>query len=63
MMYWIVNEFQCQIILNSPDAEELLPAALEDESFLTPSMEQRFEDVFSPISFYYPNGLQDHSVW
>ena len=26
-------------------------------------MQQRIEEVFSPIFFHYPNGLEDRSVW
>ena len=48
---------------SKPDAEELLLTVLEDGSVLAPPMEQRIEEVFSPIFFYYPKGLQDHSVW
>ena len=63
MVYAIVNEFLGQITLNNPEAEQLLLTALEGESCLTPSMQQRIEEVFSPIFFNYPNGLKDRSVW
>ena len=48
---------------NKPEAEQLLLTALEDESCLTLSMQQRIEQVFSPIFSHYTNGLQDRSVW
>ena len=62
MVYSIVNEFLGQMTFNNPEAEELLVKALEDESCLTPWMLHRFEEVFSPIFFHYPNGLKDRSV-
>ena len=62
MIYSIVNEFLGKITFSNPEAEELLVAPLNDESCLTPSMHWRLEDVFSPIFFHCPNGLQDRSV-
>ena len=63
MVYSIVNEFLGQMTFNNPKAEQLLLTALEDESCLTPLMQQRITEVFSPIFFHYPNGLKDRSVW
>jgi hypothetical protein len=63
MIYSIVNEFLGKITFNSPEAEELLVAALKDESCLPPSMHLLLQEVFSPIFFHYPNGLKDRSVW
>ena len=63
MIYSIVNEFLGKITFNSPEAEELLVVALQDEACLPPSMQVLLEEVFSPIFFYYPNGLKDRSVW
>ena len=63
MTYSIVNEFLGKITFNNPVAEELLVAALKDETCLTPSMHLRVEEVFSPIFFHYPKGLKDRSVW
>ena len=63
MTYSIVNEFLGKITFNNPVAEELLVAALKDESCLTPSMHWRVEEVFSPIFFHYPKGSKDRSVW
>jgi hypothetical protein len=63
MVYSIVNEFLGQVTFNNPEGEQLLRTALEDESCLTSSMQQRIEEVFSPIFFHYPSGLQDRSVW
>ena len=45
------------------EPEDMLIAALKDESYLPPSMRLLFVEVFSPIFFYYPNGLKDRSVW
>ena len=63
MIYAIVNEFLGKITFNNPVAEDMLIAALTDESCLTPSMHLRVEEVFSRIFFHYPNGLKDRSVW
>jgi len=63
MTYSIVNEFLGKITFNNPVAEDMLIAALTDESCLTPSMHLRVEEVFSRIFFHYPKGLKDRSVW
>ena len=63
MIYSILNEFLGLITFNSTEAEEKLLAALEDLSSLTPWMHQRLQEVFSPIFFYYPQGLKDRSIW
>ena len=63
MIYSIVNEFLGKITSNNPVAEDMLIAALTDESCLTPSMHLRVEEVFSRIFFHYPKGLKDRSVW
>jgi hypothetical protein len=63
MIYSIVNELLGKITFNSTEAEELLATALQDESCLPSSMQVLLEEVFSPIFFYYPNGLEDRSVW
>jgi len=63
MIYSIVNEFLGKITFNSPEAEELLVVALQDEFCLPPSVHELLEKVFSPIFFNYPNGLEDRSVW
>ena len=34
-----------------------------DESTLPETTYLSLEEVFSPIFFYYPNKLKDHSVW
>jgi hypothetical protein len=62
MIYAIVNEFLGQMTLNNPEAELLLLRALAPWRGLTPSMQERIEEVFSPIFFNYPLGLQDRSV-
>ena len=63
MVYSIVYEFLGKITFNSPEAEELLIAALVDESCLTASMHERLEEVFTPIFLHYPNGLNVRSAW
>ena len=63
MIYSIVNEFLGKMTMKNPEAEHLLRTALKDESCLTPSKLQCITEVFSPIFFHYPNGLQDRSLW
>ena len=63
MVYSIVNEFLGNITFTSPEAEALLEAVLREETCLTASTLARVVKVFSPIFCYYPNGLQDCSVW
>ena len=63
MIYSIVNEFLGKMTMKNPEAEHLLRTALKDESCLTLSALQCITEVFSPIFFYYPNGLQDRSLW
>ena len=54
---------ELQITFNNSEAEQLLLTALESESCLPLWMQRRIEEVFSPIFFYYPNGVKDRSVW
>ena len=49
----IVNEFLGQMTFNNPEAEQLLLTARDGELCLTPSMQHRIEEVFSPIFFHY----------
>ena len=63
MIYSIVNEFLGKITFNNPKAEEMLVAAMNDESCLTPELHCRVQEMFCPIFFHYPNGLKDRSVW
>ena len=63
MIYSIVNEFLGNMTFYNPEAEALLQAALTDESSLPASIQERLNEVFSPIFFYFPNGLKDRSVW
>ena len=63
LIYSIVNAFLNRITFQHPQVEELLEAALRDETCLAPSIQLRVEEVFAPIFFYYPNGLKDRSVW
>ncbi len=63
MVYSIINELLGQMTFGDPEAELLLLTALADEACLTPSMREGFEEVFSPIFFHFPNGLEDRSVW
>jgi hypothetical protein len=62
LIYSIVNAFLNNITFHHPQAEDLLVAALKDETCLTPSIHLRIEEVFSPIFFDHPNGLKDRSV-
>ena len=63
MIYSIVNEFLGNMTFYNPEAETLLQAALTDESSLPASIQERLNEVFSPIFFYFPKGLKDRSVW
>ena len=63
MVYSIVNEFLGNITFSNPEAEALLNAALTEESSLSASIQERLNEVFSPIFFYFPKGLKDRSVW
>ena len=63
MIYAIVNEFLGKITFNNVEAEELQIAALRDEVCLTPEMHWRVQEVFCPIFFLFPKGLDDRSVW
>ena len=63
MIYSIVNEFLGNMTFYNPEAEALLQAALTDESSLPASIQERLNEVFSPIFFYFPKGLKDRSVW
>jgi len=63
MIYSIVNEFLGMITFSNSVAEEMLIAALMDESCLSPSVHLRVEKVFSRIFFYYANGVNDRSGW
>ena len=63
LAYSIVNEFLGKITFNNPEAEHMLLAALEDESPWIARKQHRIAEVFEPISFHYPHGLQDRSVW
>ena len=63
LIYSIVNAFLNKITFHHPQAEELLVAALQDETCLAPSIHLRVKEVFAPIFFHYPNGLKDRSVW
>ena len=63
MIYSIVNEVLGNITLNNPKAEALLDAALTDDSVLPASVQERLDEVFSPIFLYFPKGLKDRSEW
>ena len=63
MIYVIVNAFLNNITFYHSQAEDLIVAALNDETRLTPSTLLHMQEVFSQIFFEYPNGLNDRSVW
>ena len=58
----MVNAFLNKMTFHYPQANELLAAALNDETCLTPSIYFHVQEVFSQIFFYYPNGLNDRSM-
>ena len=63
MTFAIVDELLGKMSFTSAEAEQTLTAILEDQACLTPEMYERMKEVFSPIFFYYPKGLQDRTVW
>ena len=63
LAYSIVNGILSKITFDNPQAEDMLLAALEDESPWIPQMLHRIRKMFEPIFFHYPNGLKDRSVW
>jgi hypothetical protein len=63
LIYSIVNGFLNSITFHHAQAEELILAALKDESCLSPATQERVEEIFSPIFFEYTNGLKDRTVW
>ena len=63
MIYSIVNAFLNKITFHNEKAEEILRAALKDETSLPPSIHHRIEEVFEPVFFNYPNGTGARSVW
>ena len=63
MLFAIVVELLGKSSFRSVEAEQTLTELLEDQAFLTSEMHERMEEMFSPIFFYYPKGLQDRTVW
>jgi hypothetical protein len=63
LSYSIVNAFLNNMTFHNSHAEELLMAAVNDETCLTPLIMQNVQQVFSQIFFHYPHGLKDRSVW
>ena len=63
LCYSIVNAFFNNMTFHYAQAEELLVAALNDETCLIPSIFLHVQEVFSQIFFHYPHGLKDRSVW
>ena len=62
MIYSIVNAFFNNITFCHLQMENILVAALKDETCLPRSILLRIEEVITPIFFHYPNGTQDRSV-
>jgi hypothetical protein len=63
LCYAIVNAFFNNITFHHSQAEELLAAALKDETCLPLDIYLHVSEVFSQIFFNYPHGLKDRSVW
>ena len=63
LAYAIINAFLGQLTWDNTAVESLLRDAIRDETQWPPEMLQNIDEVFRPIFFHYPNGLQDRTTW
>ena len=62
MAYVIVNAFLDNVTFESTEAEKLIKRViLETGEVIRPNMLLNIDEVFRPIFFYYPNGLDDRT--
>ena len=62
MAYVIVNAFLDNVTFESTDAERLIKRViLKTGEVIGPNMLLNIDEVFRPIFFYYPNGLDDRT--
>ena len=62
MAYAIVNAFLDNVTSQSTEAESLIKRViLEKDEVIRPNMLDRIDEVFRPIFFEYPNGLEDRT--
>ena len=62
MAYKIVNAFLDNVTFESTDAEKLIKQViLKTGQVIEPNMLHNIDEVFRPIFFYYPNGLDDRT--
>jgi len=63
LAYAIVNAFLGSPSLLNSDVEEAIRDIINDETQWSPEMFDIVDRVFRPVFFYYPNGLNDRSLW
>jgi hypothetical protein len=62
MAYGIVNAFLDNVTFVSTEAEELIKEViLKTGAVIPPSMLHNIDEVFQPIFFYFPNGVEDRT--
>jgi hypothetical protein len=62
MAYVIVNAFLDNVTFESTEAERLIKRViLKTGEVIQPNMHLNIDEVFRPIFFYYPNGLDDRT--
>ena len=62
MAYVIVNAFLDNVTFESTEAERLIKRViLKTGEVIQPNMLLNIDEVFRPIFFYYPNGLNDRT--
>ena len=62
MAYVIVNAFLDNVTFESTEAERLIKRViLKTGEVIRPNMLLNIDEVFRPIFFYYPNGLDDRT--
>ena len=62
MAYVIVNAFLDNVTFESTEAERLIKRViLKTGEVIRPNMLRNIDEVFLPIFFYYPNGLDDRT--
>ena len=62
MAYVIVNAFLDNVTFESTEAERLIKRVIVTTGeIIPPNMLRNIDEVFLPIFFYYPNGLNDRT--
>ena len=63
MIYSIVNAALGNATYNSPEAEDMFATAMGGEACFEAAVCLRIEEVFSPMFFNFPDGVNDRSTW